>query len=83
MPRYRIEALEQFVVRTVYLVPARSRQHAEKLCRLGRVAYDEQQIEEGDEKWIETVWITEQGTTERRITRPPCKTPKRKRRPRA
>jgi hypothetical protein len=59
MPRYEVEALEKLVVRTVYVVTARSPQQAENLCRSGRVSYEKPQIEEGDEEWIETVSITE------------------------
>ena len=57
MPRYRVEALEKFVVRTVYLVDAPSPAKAENLCRNGQAAYDERQIEEGDEDWLETVSV--------------------------
>lgn len=59
MPRYRIEALEKFVVRTVYVVEAANAQLAEAKCRAGEVAYDEKTIEEGDEEWLETVSIEE------------------------
>ena len=59
MPRYRVEALEKFVVRTVYVVTAPSTQAAERICRSGRIPYEEQQIEEGDEEWIRTVSVTE------------------------
>jgi hypothetical protein len=57
VPRYRVEALEKFVVRTVYFVTARSPKQAEKACRSGRVAYEEQQIEAGDEEWIQTISV--------------------------
>ena len=57
MPKYRVEALEKFVVRTVYYVEARSRKEAESLCRSGKVAYDDSTIEEGDEQWLETVAV--------------------------
>jgi hypothetical protein len=57
MPKYRIEALEKFVVRTVYFVEAKTKRQAEKMCREGKIAYDEKTIEEGDEEWIETVSI--------------------------
>jgi hypothetical protein len=57
MPRYRVEALEKFVVRTVYFVEAPSRESAEKHCRSGDAAYDEHQIEEGDETWLRTVSV--------------------------
>lgn len=59
MPIYRVEALEKFVVRTVYRVEARSPKQAEKLCKSGDVAYDDKTVEEGDEEWIETVSIEE------------------------
>lgn len=57
MPQYRVEALEKFVVRTVYYIEARNRKDAEAKCRSGQVAYDDKTIEEGDEEWIETVSI--------------------------
>jgi hypothetical protein len=57
MPRYRVEALEKFVVRTTYHVEAKSKRQAESLCRDGKVAYDEKTIEEGDEEWLETVSV--------------------------
>lgn len=56
--RYRVEALEKFVVRTTYYVDAKNRRQAEALCREGKVAYDDKVIEEGDEEWIETVSVT-------------------------
>jgi hypothetical protein len=59
MPQYRVEALEKFVVRTVYNVVAKNRKAAEVLCKMGQVAYDEKSIEEGDEEWIETVSVEE------------------------
>ncbi len=58
MPKYRVEALEKFVVRTTYYVEAKNRKDAEKLCRDGEVAYDDKTIEEGDEEWLETVSVT-------------------------
>jgi len=57
MPNYRVEALEKFIVRTVYFVEAPSRKDAEALCRKGNAAYDEHQIEEGDEVWLKTVSV--------------------------
>lgn len=59
MPRYEVEALEKFVVRSVYVVTARSPRQAETLCRSGQAAYEKSQIEEGDEEWIETVSVTQ------------------------
>lgn len=57
MPTYRIEALEKFVVRTVYHIDADTPQQAEELCKSGEVSYDEKVIEEGDEEWLETVSV--------------------------
>ncbi len=37
MPKYRIEALETFVVRTTYYVEASGPKRAEALCRAGKV----------------------------------------------
>lgn len=59
MPRYRVEALEKFIVRTVYHVEARSPKQAERRCKAGEVAYDDKSIEEGDEEWLETVSVEE------------------------
>lgn len=59
MPRYRVEALERFIVRTVYHVDAESPERADALCKSGDVAYDEASIEEGDEQWLETVTVAE------------------------
>jgi hypothetical protein len=60
MPRYRVEALEKFVVRTFYHVEAAANEEeAEALCKAGEVAYDDKIIEEGDEEWIETVSVEE------------------------
>ena len=61
MARYRVEALEKFVVRTVYHVEADDAQQAETLCKSGQVAYDKSSIEEGDEEWLETVSIEQAG----------------------
>lgn len=57
MNTYRVEALEKFVVRTVYYVEADSPQQAEKFCNDGKIAYETHRIEEGDEEWIETVSV--------------------------
>jgi len=57
MPKYHVEALEKFVVRTTYLVEADSPEQAEQRCKSGDVAYDTKTIEEGDEEWIQTVSI--------------------------
>ena len=57
MPKYRIEALEKFIVRTVYIVDADTPEQAEQLCKDDDVAYDDKTIEEGDEEWLETVSV--------------------------
>ena len=54
MTNYRVEALEKFVVRTVYHVEANSPDKAEAICKSGEVAYERKSVEEGDEEWIET-----------------------------
>lgn len=59
MPRYRVEALEKFIVRTVYHVEAADEEEAEALCKAGEVAYEGKTIEEGDEEWIETIFVEE------------------------
>ena len=61
MPRYRVEALEKFIVRTFYHVEADNLHEAEALCKAGEVAYDDKSVEEGDEEWIETVSVEESG----------------------
>ncbi len=61
MPRFRVEALEKFVVRTVYVVEADTPEQAEQLCKSGETAYDQKTIEEGDEEWIETVSVEPAG----------------------
>ena len=57
MPKYRVEALEKFVVRTVYHGDADDPAEAEALCKSGDAAYGDKTIEEGDEEWIETVSV--------------------------
>lgn len=54
---YRVEALEKFVVRTVYFVTAPNKHAAERLCKAGEIAYDESSIEEGNEEWLATLSI--------------------------
>jgi hypothetical protein len=55
--KYEVEALEKFVVRTWYEVEANSPEEAERLCQDGKVAYDESEIEEGDEEWLDTIAV--------------------------
>lgn len=55
---YTVEALEKFVVRTIYReVEADSPEEAERLVRAGEVSYDSHEIEEGDEQFIQVVTI--------------------------
>lgn len=57
MPRFRVEALEKFIVRTVYHLEAKDESDAERRCKSGDIAYDEKTIEEGDDEWLETVSV--------------------------
>jgi len=61
MPRYRVEALEKFVVRTVYFVDADTPEQAVQVCKSNEAAYDQKSIEEGDEEWLETVSVEPTG----------------------
>ena len=61
MTRFRVEALEKFVVRTVYFIEADTPEQAEQLCKTGETAYEQKSIEEGDEEWIETVSVEPAG----------------------
>ena len=57
MPTFRVEALEKFEVRTVYVVEANDPQQAEARCKSGAYAYDQASIQEGNEVWLETVSV--------------------------
>ena len=57
MPTFRVEALERFIVRTVYHVEAKDEAEAAQRCQSGDVAYEHSTIEEGDEEWLETVSV--------------------------
>jgi hypothetical protein len=57
MPKFRVEALERFIVRTVYHVEAKDEAEAAQRCKSGDVAYEHSTIEEGDEDWLETVCV--------------------------
>ncbi len=57
MPKYHVEALEKFFVRTTCLVEADTPSQAEQLRKSSEVAYDDKTIEEGDEEWLETVSV--------------------------
>ena len=57
MPKFRVEAIEKFVVRTTYEVEAADLQQAEAQCKSGQAAYETASIEEGDEEWLATVSV--------------------------
>jgi hypothetical protein len=60
MPIFEVEALEKFVVRTHYRrVEAADAAEAERLVRSGKVAYDDREIEEGDEEYLQTISVEE------------------------
>lgn len=59
MPRFEVEALEKFLIRTIYYVEAANPQQAEELCRAGKVGYEYHSVEEGDDEWIETLSVEE------------------------
>ena len=55
--KYIVVAIETFTHRTTYEVGAdvaSSPEEAERLCKSGSVAYDDQEILEGDDVWLET-----------------------------
>jgi len=61
MPKFTVEALEKFVVRTVYRdVEANNAEEAEALCKAGSVGYDTHSVEEGDEEWLKTVSVEQE-----------------------
>jgi hypothetical protein len=55
---YRVEALEKFIHRTVYLVKAANPQEAEQRCRAGDEPYIDSEVVEGGDEWIETVSVS-------------------------
>lgn len=59
MPRFKITALEKFIVKTEYEVEADDRETALSMCQAGEVGYDKAEIQEGDEEWLEHVEIEE------------------------
>jgi hypothetical protein len=62
MPKFRVEALEKFIVRTVYQdVEADTKEQAVALCKAGKVAYEKSSNEEGSEKWLKTVSAVKTG----------------------
>ena len=53
MPKYNLECLEKFVVKTYYYnVEGDSIEDALKKVKNGGVAYDDSEIREGDEEFI-------------------------------
>ena len=62
MPKYRVEALKRFIVRTVYYVEANSPEEAETLCKSGDVAYEQKEIigdDDPEDEWLETLSVEE------------------------
>jgi hypothetical protein len=57
MAMFRVEALEKFILRTVYRVEAPTAQEAEQMCREGEWPYDTKEGEEGGEEWLQTVGV--------------------------
>lgn len=61
MPKFRVEALERFLVWTVYRdVEASDAASAEQRCKAGEVPYDKFSNEEGDDQWVQTLEVKEQ-----------------------
>ena len=60
MTKFDVEAVERFLVRTVYRgVEAADRKAAVRRCRDGLKAYEDKEILEGDEEWIQTLPVEE------------------------
>ena len=60
MPQFTVVAIEKFLVRTTYRnVEAATKEDAEKQCKEGKEGYDDKEILEGDEEWIETESVEE------------------------
>lgn len=58
---YEVTAIEKFMVKTIYRgVKAENKDEAERKCRESEEAYDEKEIIEGGEEWINTVSVEEQ-----------------------
>jgi len=57
MPHYEITTLEKFIVKCVYRLEADDSQEAIEAIKDGGVAYDEKEIQEGDEESIEVVSV--------------------------
>lgn len=59
MPKFRVKAMERFYVETYYTVEASDEAAAEKMCKAGEVPYNDHEIVDGDETWVETLEIEE------------------------
>lgn len=60
MPKFDLDCLEKFVVKTKYVgVEADTQAEAEDLVKEGKVGYDQKEIQEGDEEFIEIVEVEE------------------------
>ncbi len=52
---YRVECLERFLCRTVYMIEASGKAEAEAEVIAGRVAYESMKVEEGDDEFVNFV----------------------------
>jgi hypothetical protein len=61
MPKkFDLDCLEKFVVKTRYVgVEADTKEEAEALVKAGKVGYDQKEIQEGDEEFIEVIGVEE------------------------
>ncbi len=57
MPRFCVVALEKFLVKTTYYVEAATAEEAEAKCKAGEVAYEQLEVEEGDDEWLQTLSV--------------------------
>ena len=61
MPKFTVVAIEKFLVKTTYHnVEAANKSEAMLACQQGQESYDDKEILEGDEEWIETVSVEEE-----------------------
>ena len=61
MPLFTVIALEKFMVQTVYRnVEAKTGEEAAERCRNGSEAYEQCEIQEGEEEWLDTVSVEQQ-----------------------
>jgi hypothetical protein len=61
---FRVEALEQFLMKTTYYAAAYSPEQAEAIAASGRIAYEHSESADGDDAWVETLKVVEIGKDE-------------------